>query len=140
MTLNANPTNFFAEVEQVAFHTGHLVPGIEVTDDPLMQGRMFSYLDTQLTRLGGPNFSQLPINRPRVPVNDMLRDGFHQTAVHTGVAAYQPNSLADGEPKVVDAKSGGYVQTPDRWLAQWSARPRCRSTTITARRPCSGTA
>ncbi len=78
MTLTANPTNYFAETEQVAFHTGHLVPGIEATDDPLMQGRMFSYLDTQLSRLGGPNFTQLPINRPHSPVNDMLRDGMHQ--------------------------------------------------------------
>ncbi|MGI8434255.1 MAG: catalase [Nocardioidaceae bacterium] len=112
LTLNANPTNFFAEVEQVAFHTGHLVPGVEVTDDPLMQGRMFSYLDTQLTRLGGPNFSQLPVNRPRVAVNDMLRDGFHQSAVHTGVAPYLPNSLAGGEPKVSDASAGGYVPSP----------------------------
>ena len=93
MTLNANPTNYFAETEQVAFHVGHLVPGIDVTDDALMQARLFSYLDTQLTRLGGPNFGQLPINRPHAAVNDMLRDGMHQTAVHTGVAPYQPNSL-----------------------------------------------
>jgi catalase len=89
LTLNRNPTNFFAETEQVAFHTGHLVPGIEVTDDPLMQARLFSYLDTQLTRLGGPNFAQLPVNRPHCPVNDMLRDGMHQTAVHTGLAPYR---------------------------------------------------
>ncbi len=67
LTLNRNPTNYFAETEQVAFHTGHLVPGIEVTNDPLMQARLFSYLDTQLTRLGGPNFTQLPINRPALP-------------------------------------------------------------------------
>ena len=65
LTLNRNPTNYFAETEQVAFHTGNLVPGIEVTNDPLMQARLFSYLDTQLTRLGGPNFTQLPINAPR---------------------------------------------------------------------------
>src|SRR4029079_2117930 len=71
LTLNRNPDNFFAETEQVAFHTGHLVPGIEVTNDPLMQARLFSYLDTQLTRLGGPNFAQLPINRPHCPVNDI---------------------------------------------------------------------
>ena len=109
LTLNRNPTNYFAETEQVAFHTGHLVPGIEVTNDPLMQARMFSYLDTQLTRLGGPNFSQLPINRPHVPVNDLLRDGMHQTAVHTGVAAYRPNSLDGGLPEV---DPQGYVQTP----------------------------
>ncbi|MFE1316320.1 catalase [Kitasatospora phosalacinea] len=98
MTLHANPTNFFAEVEQVAFHPGHLVPGIDVTDDPLLAGRLFSYLDTQITRLGGPNFAQIPINRTHAPVNDMLRDGFHQDAVHTGVAPYKPNSLDGGCP------------------------------------------
>ena len=90
LTLNRNPTNYFAETEQVAFHTGNLVPGIEVTNDPLMQARLFSYLDTQLTRLGGPNFTQLPINRPHCPVNDMLRDGMHQTAIHTGTGALPP--------------------------------------------------
>lgn len=90
LTLDANPSNYFAETEQVAFHLGHLVPGIDVTDDPLLQGRLFSYLDTQLTRLGGPNFGQLPINRTHAPVNDMLRDGMHQTAVHRGVAPYRP--------------------------------------------------
>ncbi len=112
MTLNRNPTNYFAETEQVAYHTGHLVPGIEVTDDPLMQARLFSYLDTQLTRLGGPNFPQLPINRPHCPVNDMLRDGMHQTAIHTGLAPYRPNSIDGGEPKVAGADDRGYVQTP----------------------------
>ena len=112
LTLDRNPTNYFAETEQVAFHTGNLVPGIEVTNDPLMQARLFSYLDTQLTRLGGPNFTQLPINRPRCPVNDMLRDGMHQTAVHIGQAPYRPNSIDGGEPLVADADEGGYVQTP----------------------------
>ncbi len=111
MTLNRNPTNYFAETEQVAFHTGHLVPGIEVTNDPLLQGRMFSYLDTQLTRLGGPNFSQLPINAPHCPVNDLLRDGMHQTAIHTGTAAYVPNSIDDNLPVVAAASDGGYVPT-----------------------------
>ncbi|WP_432789593.1 catalase [Brevibacterium sp. K11IcPPYGO002] len=98
LTLDRNPKNYFAETEQVAFHPGHLVPGIDVTDDPLLQGRLFSYLDTQISRLGGPNFSQLPINRPRCPVNDMLRDGMHQSAVHTGAAPYKPNSLDGGNP------------------------------------------
>jgi len=98
MVLDSNPTNYFAETEQVAFHTGHLVPGIDVTDDPLLQARNFSYLDTQLSRLGGPNFNQLPINRPHVPVNDMQRDGFHQHGIHTGVAPYRPNSLDGGCP------------------------------------------
>jgi catalase len=111
MTLNQDPTNYFAETEQVAFHSGSLVPGIEVTDDPLLQTRLFSYLDTQLTRLGGPNFTQLPINRPRCPVNDMLRDGAHQSAVHTGTAAYLPSEL-DGPPAVATPAQGAYVQTP----------------------------
>src|SRR6478735_6867552 len=112
LTLNRNPTNYFAETEQVAFHTGNLVPGIEVTNDPLMQARLFSYLDTQLTRLGGPNFTQLPINRPHCPVNDMLRDGMHQNAIHTGQAPYRPNSIDDGEPLVAEENEGGYVPAP----------------------------
>ncbi|NKS34194.1 catalase [Rhodococcus hoagii] len=111
MTLNANPTNYFAETEQVAFHPGHLVPGIDVTDDPLLQGRLFSYLDTQISRLGGPNFGQLPINRPHAPVNDMLRDGMHQTAVHDGVAPYKPNSLDGGCPFTA-APGTGFVDVP----------------------------
>ncbi len=98
LTLNGNVSNFFAETEQVAFHTGHLVRGIDATDDPLLAARNFSYLDTQLTRLGGPNFQQIPINRPHAPVNDKHRDGFHQHAVHVGVAPYLPNSLDGGNP------------------------------------------
>ncbi|MFZ5845920.1 MAG: catalase [Actinomycetota bacterium] len=112
MTLNANTTNFFAETEQVAFHVGHLVPGIDVTDDPLLHARLFSYLDTQLTRLGGPNFAQIPINRPHVPVNDMHRDGFHQHAVHGGAAPYKPNSLDGGNPFAADEATGAYVEVP----------------------------
>ncbi|MFC3572563.1 catalase [Streptomyces yaanensis] len=112
LTLNANPTNFFAETEQVAFHPGHLVPGIDVTDDPLLAGRLFSYLDTQISRLGGPNFAQIPVNRPHAPVNDMLRDGMHQTAVHTGVAPYRPNSLDGGCPFLAGADTHAYVETP----------------------------
>lgn len=92
MTLTANPTNYFAETEQVALHPGHLVPCIDVTSDPLLQGRLFSYLDTQISRLGGPNFAQLAVNRPHAPVNDMLRDGMHQSAVHMGVAPSHPNT------------------------------------------------
>lgn len=112
MTLNANPTNFFAETEQVAFHPGHLVPGIDVTDDPLLAGRLFSYLDTQISRLGGPNFGQIPINRPHAPVNDMLRDGMHQTAVHAGAAPYRPNSLDGGCPFLAGADTGAFVEVP----------------------------
>jgi catalase len=112
LTLNANPSNFFAETEQVAFHLGNLVPGIDVTNDPLLQGRLFSYLDTQLTRLGGPNFNQLPINRTHAPVNDMQRDGMHQTAVHRGVAPYRPNSLDGGCPFLAGADTGAYIEVP----------------------------
>ena len=116
MVLTANPTNYFAETEQVAFHVGHLPPGIDVTDDPLMQARLFSYVDTQLTRLGGPNFSQLPINRPHAPVNDMLRDGFHQHGVHAGVAPYSPNSLDGGCPFTAggDADVSAFKDLPVR--------------------------
>ncbi|NEA49048.1 catalase [Streptomyces sp. SID10815] len=112
LVLDRNPSNFFAETEQVAFHVGHLVPGIDVTDDPLLAGRLFSYLDTQITRLGGPNFPQIPINRPHAPVNDMLRDSFHQTAVHRGVAPYRPNSLDGGCPFLAGADTGAYIETP----------------------------
>jgi catalase len=109
MTLNRCPVNFFAEVEQVAYHVGHLVRGIEVVDDPLMQARLFSYLDTQLTRLGGPNFSQIPINRPHAPVNDNFRDGFQQHAVHAGRTPYLPNAVGGGCPFLAAAEDGGYV-------------------------------
>ncbi|MFI1720600.1 catalase [Streptomyces sp. NPDC020489] len=114
LTLNRNPSNYFAETEQVAFHVGHLVPGIDITDDPLLAGRLFSYLDTQITRLGGPNFPQLPINRPHSPVNDMLRDGMHQTAVHRGSAPYRPNTLDGGCPFTAGADMSAYVETPVR--------------------------
>jgi catalase len=112
LTLTGNPTNFFAETEQVAFHVGHLVPGIDVTDDPLLQARLFSYVDTQLTRLGGPNFNQIPINRPHAEVNDMLRDGFHQHADHTGVAPYRPNSLDGGCPFHAGSDDNAFVDVP----------------------------
>jgi catalase len=112
MTLNRNPANFFAETEQVAFHAGHLVQGIEVTDDPLLHARLFSYLDTQLTRLGGPNFSQIPINRPLTSVNDNHRDGFHQQAVHHGRTPYLPNSVGGGCPFLAGAEDGGYIHVP----------------------------
>ncbi|MGW6746133.1 catalase [Streptomyces sp. NPDC055025] len=112
LTLNANPSNYFAETEQVAFHPGHLVPGIDITDDPLLTGRLFSYLDTQISRLGGPNFAQIPVNRTHAPVNDMLRDGMHQTAVHRGAAPYRPNSLDGGCPFQADAATGAYIEVP----------------------------
>ncbi|MFD6159869.1 catalase [Nocardia sp. NPDC060256] len=113
MTLDANPTNYFSQTEQVAFHPGHLVRGIDLTDDPLLQGRLFSYLDTQISRLGGPNFAQLPINRPHVDINDMLRDGMHQTAIHSGVAPYRPNSLDGGCPFIAGA-SETLIEYPEQ--------------------------
>ncbi len=112
LTLTGTPTNFFAESEQVAFGVGNLVPGIDVTDDPLLQARLFSYVDTQLTRLGGPNFNQLPINRPHAPVNDMLRDGMHQQAVHGGVAPYSPNTLDGGCPFRAGDAQGAFTDVP----------------------------
>ena len=126
MTLNRNPTNFFAEVEQVAFHVGHLVRGIEVVDDPLMQARLFSYLDTQLTRLGGPNFSQIPINRPHAPVNDNFRDGFMQQAVHHGRTPYLPNAVGGGCPFLAGAEDGGYIHVPRMVAGRQGPRARAR--------------
>jgi catalase len=114
MTLTRNPSDFFAETEQVAFDTGHLVTGIEPTDDPLLQARNFSYFDTQLTRLGGPNFEALPINRPRSPVNSMQQDGFGQTAILAGRARYSPNSLGGGCPFTSDLAHGGYASVRRR--------------------------
>ena len=113
LTLDRNPENYFAETEQVAFHPGHLVPGIDVSNDPLLQGRLFSYLDTQISRLGGPNFSELPINRPRCPVNDMFRDGMHQSAVHHGIAPYKPNSFDEGNPFTTDGEHA-LIDVPQR--------------------------
>ena len=98
MVLNRNPDNVFAETEQVAFCTSHVVPGIDFTNDPLLQGRNFSYLDTQMTRLGGPNFAQIPINAPRCPMRNFQRDGFHQMQVPKGRVNYSPNSQAGGQP------------------------------------------
>ena len=113
LTLNRNPTNFFAETEQVAFHVGHLVRGIEVVDDPLMQARLFSYLDTQLTRLGGPNFSQIPINRPhRRPSTTTTATGSCSRPSTTGARPYLPNAVGGGCPFLAGDEDGGYVHVP----------------------------
>ncbi|SDG63722.1 catalase [Sinosporangium album] len=112
LVLDRNPDNFFAETEQVAFHLANLVPGIDVTDDPLLQARLFSYLDTQLIRLGGPNFPQLPVNRPIAEVRNHHRDGYHQSVIHTGQASYHPNTLSGGCP--VLAGEGAYVHYPEQ--------------------------
>ena len=110
MTLNRNPDNFFAETEQVAMHVGHMVPGIDVSDDPLLQGRLFSYLDTQLIRLGGPNFDQLPINRAVAPVRNNQRDGYGQQEIPVGRQSYAPNSFG-GCPAPIPS---GYVHFPEQ--------------------------
>jgi len=112
MTLNRNPENFFAETDQVAFHPGHVVPGIDFTNDPLLQGRLFSYLDTQLTRLGGPNFAELPINRPLAPVHNNQRDGIMRQTINQSRASYFPNSLGAGCPMLAPESAGGYVHFP----------------------------
>lgn len=98
MVLNRNPDNFFAETEQVAFCTAHLVPGLDFSNDPLLAGRIHSYVDTQLSRLGGPNFHEIPINSAIAPVHNNQRDGLHRQAVHRGRVAYEPNSLGGGCP------------------------------------------
>ncbi|MDN3243434.1 catalase [Glycomyces tritici] len=98
MTLNRNPDNFFAETEQVAFHTANVVPGIDFTNDPLLQARNFSYLDTQLIRLGGPNFSQIPVNRPVAEVHNDQRDGYGQHRIHTSATSYNKNSISVNAP------------------------------------------
>ncbi len=109
MTLNRNPDNFFAETEQVAFHPGNLVPGIDVTNDPLLQGRLFSYLDTQLNRFNSANFHEVPINRPKCPVHNNQQDGFMRQTVNKGKVNYFPNTLGGGCPMHAPEKMGGYV-------------------------------
>jgi catalase len=108
LTLNRNPDNFFAETEQVAFHVGNVVPGIDFTNDPLLQGRLFSYTDTQLIRLGGPNFHEIPINRPVVPVHNNQRDGFMRQQINSGRVSYHPNSLGSGCPYQAAMAQGGF--------------------------------
>ncbi|MBA3395100.1 MAG: catalase [Deltaproteobacteria bacterium] len=109
MVLDRWPDNFFAETEQSAFHPGHLVPGIEFSDDPLLQGRIFSYTDTQLKRLGGPNFHEIPINSPKCPLRNFQRDGHHRMEIDKGRVSYEPNSLAPQGPRETPA---GFVTHP----------------------------
>jgi catalase len=114
LVLDRNPENFFAETEQVAFHPGHVVPGIEFSDDPLLQGRLFSYTDTQLTRLGGPNFHEIPINRPIAPMHNNQRDGHMRQNINVGRVAYHPNTLGGGCPMQAGRADGGFVTYPER--------------------------
>jgi catalase len=118
LVLNRNPDNFFAETEQVAFHPGHVVPGIDFTNDPLLQGRLFSYTDTQLSRLGGPNFHELPINRGVCPVHNFQRDGMHRMLVNKGAASYEPNSITSGVEFRVDGGQQGFQSHGDAMEGQ----------------------
>jgi catalase len=104
MVLDRWPANFFAETEQVAFCPGNIVPGIDFSNDPLLQGRLFSYIDTQLSRLGTPNFHQIPINAPKCPFGNLQRDGHMQMAPQAGRVAYEPNSLSENSPRETAAK------------------------------------
>jgi len=111
MVLDRNPVNFFAETEQVAFHPGHIVPGIDFTPDPLLQGRLHSYLDTQLSRLGGPNFHEIPINKPVCPMRNFQRDGHMRMLAVPGRTNYEPNSLDPASPRENPVK--GFASFPD---------------------------
>jgi catalase len=114
LVLNRNPDNFFAETEQVAFHPGNVVPGIDFSNDPLLQGRLFSYLDTQLIRLGGPNFVEIPINRSIAPVHNNQRDGYHRMTINKGKTNYFPNSIRDNDPKPAPESEQGYVHYAEK--------------------------
>ncbi|MEX3912181.1 catalase [Bacillus paralicheniformis] len=114
MTLNRNQDNVFAETEQAAFHPGHVVPGIDFTNDPLLQGRLFSYTDTQLIRLGGPNFHEIPINRPVCPFHNNQYDGYHRMTINKGPVAYHKNSLQNNDPAPASEEEGGYVHYEEK--------------------------
>ncbi|MFJ7930366.1 catalase [Peribacillus sp. NPDC096448] len=114
MVLNQNTDNFFAETEQIAFHPGHVVPGIDFSNDPLLQGRLFSYTDTQLSRLGGPNFHELPINRTLAPVHNNQRDGMHRMSINPGPVSYHKNSLAGNSPEPASEGEGGYAHYQEK--------------------------
>ena len=116
LVLNRNPDNFFAETEQVAFCTAHVVPGIDFSNDPLLAGRIHSYVDTQISRLGGPNFHELPINAPLAQVHNNQRDGMHRQAIPRGRVSYEPNSLGGGCPFQAGAAQG-FVTVPARQKA-----------------------
>lgn len=118
IVLNKNPDNFFAETEQVAFHPGHIVPGIDFTNDPLLQGRLFSYTDTQLSRLGSPNFHEIPINRTVAPMHNNQRDGHMRQEIATGRVSYHPNSLGNGCPFQAKIDEGGFSSYNERIDAQ----------------------
>lgn len=113
MVLNRNVENYFSETEQIAFHPGNLVPGIDFTNDPLLQGRLFSYTDSQLTRLGGPNYHEIPINRSICPIHNYQRGGFNRQTINKGRVAYEPNTLANGIEFRLDGAADGFQTHPN---------------------------
>jgi len=127
MVLDRNPDNFFAETEQIAFHPGHVVPGIDFTNDPLLQGRLFSYTDTQLSRLGSPNFHEIPINRSTAPMHNNQRDGHMRQEINVGRVSYSPNSLGGGCPYQARIAEGGFASFGERVDAH---KVRARSTSF----------
>ena len=118
MVLNRNPDNFFAETEQVAFQPSRVVPGIDFSDDPLLQARLFSYVDTQMHRLGSANHSELPINRAVCPVHNNQRDGVMQMNIPTSRVNYFPNSLGGGCPMMSPENMGGFVSYAEKVQGQ----------------------
>lgn len=112
MVLNRNPDNFFGETEQAAFHVSNIVPGIDFTNDPLLQGRLFSYHDTSIHRLGTVNFHELPINRPVCPFRNNERDGFFRQTINVAKTNYDKNSISDGLPKEATPETG-YTAFPE---------------------------
>ena len=139
MVLNRNPDNFFAETEQVAFCAAHIVPGLDFSNDPLLAGRIHSYVDTQISRLGGPNFHEIPINAPVAQVHNNQRDGMHRQTINRGRVAYEPNSLGGGCPfQAGRARASRHSRSRSR-KTRCAASPRSSPIT-TRRRRCSTTA
>ena len=114
MTLDRNPDNYFSETEQVAFNTTNIVPGVDFSDDPLLQGRNFSYPDTQLSRLGSLNFTEMPINQPLAPVSNNQREAHMRRTINKGRVSYAPASLDGHSPEEATPKRGGFVSYPEQ--------------------------
>ena len=141
LVLNRNPDNFFAETEQVAFCVAHVVPGIDFSNDPLLAGRIHSYVDTQISRLGGPNFHEIPINAPIAQVHNNQRDGMHRQAINRGRVSYEPNSLGGGCPFQAGAAGIRVIRGTARGRAITKSAERQSGSPNTTRRPrSSGTA
>lgn len=114
MTLNRNVDNYFSEVEQVAFNPANVIPGIDFSDDPILQGRLFAYRDTQMHRLGSPNFNEIPINRSVCPVHNYMQGGYMNQFISVDRVNYQKNSLANNFPVPSHPSEGGYTHYPEK--------------------------